>query len=331
MVDVKFEYVKITPESDFKQLSKLMLACFNKEADLAYFKWKHFQNPAGESIAFVAMHEDLIVGSYGIIPELYSIDGVKMTFYQGVDAMTHSDYQRRGLFFKIAQKVYDNALQRYNELKLITLPAPIARDGFVKKMGHKIIKEKCSYIFVPSLLFKVTHLFLSYKNLEVLAYTSITDELSSFLNNFRPHTKNSKFFDAPIFQWKIFDNPNHDFKVVGIKKNAQLIGICVYKIDTHKSCEISYVYFLEKHDYLSYVPHLIDYIVKTTNIRYIYTWEPPKGYLADAYKKAGLRVNTFKKGPFRDTFSFIIYENMYTENQGTMVFDSYDFQPILLD
>jgi GNAT superfamily N-acetyltransferase len=331
MTELKIEFKKITGFDDIKLHSELMFTCFGKKAEDNYFKWKYFNNPAGELIAYEAINEGKPVASYGIIPELYTIDGKVVKIYQGIDAMTHPDFQRKGLFVQISKKVYEDALNQEEHLIIITFPAHTAYDGFVKKLEHETIKVYCRYVFVPRLFFNVKQLLASSKIVEIQEYPKVDSELSTYLNHIKPITKIAKYFDAQIFQWKVFDNPNHDYKVIGVKKNNELLGVCVYRIDGIKTCEISWVNFLDKDDYLRYTDQFLKYIFKTTNIRYIYSWEPQQGVLAKAYKKAGFIINSFSKGPFRDTFPFIIYEKGNNVKNITKIFDSYDVQPIQLD
>ena len=119
--------------------------------------------------------------------------------------------------------------------------------------------------------------------------------------------------------------------MIGIEENKELLGVCGYRKDTEKTCEISYLHFLKAENYKKYLPLFIEHIFNETSVRYIYTWKSPKGVLADAYRKSGFMVNNFSKGPFRDTFPTIIYENNTDLTIDIKCFDNYEMQPILLD
>lgn len=331
MKDIEFEFNKITNDGNTKRLSELMFACFGKKADESYFKWKYFDNPAGDLIAYEALYEGKSVGFYGIIPELYTLDGKVEKVYQSMDTMTHPDFQRRGLFIKLARLTYEDALENEGKLFIVGFPGGQSYGGFIKKLDWKTIKEDCSYMFIPRPLFSLKNLFMSSKSITIQKYEVMTDELAEYFSKIKPTTKISKYFDTNIFQWKIFDNPNYDYNIISIKKENEILGVCVYRIESKKSCEISWLNFIDLDNYKIYIKHFLKYIFAETKIRYIYSWTPQNGYLAEGYRKAGLMVNTINKGPFIDRFPLIIYENGFPSALGTGNFDNYEFQPVLLD
>ncbi len=331
MKDAEFEFRRIRNDGNSNRFSELMFASFGKKADETYFKWKYFDNPAGELIAFEAIHDGKTVGFYGIIPELYNLNGQIERVYQSMDTMTHPDFQRRGLFVKLAKMTYADAIKQDGKLLIVGFPGDQSYGGFIKKLEWKTIKENCRYIFVPRPLFNMTRIFSPIKNAKIRPFSEMTGELVVYLSRIDPLTKISKFFDEKIFQWKIFDNPNYDYKVIGIIKNDSLSGVCVYRIGGLKSCEISWVNFLDQTDYKTRIRNILKHIFDETKIRYIYTWEPQPKDLAEAYKKSGFIVNTLSKGPFNTTFPLIIYENGFSAETGTEDFNNYEFQPLLLD
>src|SRR4051812_22084903 len=95
-------------ENEFHLLIPVMQDCFGLNFDVSYFKWKFVDNPAGFVVGFIAEASNGEVAAYyGVIPELYSIEGKETTIYQSCDTMTHSRHRRKGLFQKLALHCYD--------------------------------------------------------------------------------------------------------------------------------------------------------------------------------------------------------------------------------
>ncbi len=326
----KFEFKKITSIDNIVRLSDLMEQCFGMKVDLSYFKWKYFDNPAGEVVAYEALCEGKTVAFYGIIPEYYILNGRTEKIYQSMDTMTHPEFQRKGLFVSLAEKTYNEVIEREGKLMMIGFPGEQSYHGFVNKLGWKRIHE-CRYIFCHNLLFKTLHLFSIKKDITLVKYDCMSDELGSFLSSIHPHTKNSKLINKEIFEWKVFSNPRLKYKVICIKRNNQLIGICVYLVDYSHTCQILWIHFSDENDGLLYFSEVVKYIFNETKIKYIYSWETPQDISKEMFRKVGFIPNPFKKGPFHLKFSFITYEKNSGSNANLGVFEDYDFQPILLD
>lgn len=331
MAQTEIEIKKIEAGGDNNRFSDLFQKCFRQEKDATYFKWKYFDNPAGHIVGYEAVSKGKTVGSYGVIPEYYIINGEKKKIYQAVDAMVAPRFWGKKLFEQMAKTAQEDVINKEDKPFVIAFPGKMSFGEFVNNLGWQIIQKDCNYIFILRQYFQIRHLFLSSSKLKICKLTSVTEELANYLKLSLPQAPISKFFDAAIFQWKVFNNPNYKYNVIGIKDDKELLGICVYRRDTEKTCEISYLNFLDANNYKKYLPIFIKHIFTELSIRYIYTWKSPKGVLADAYKSIGFMVNIFSKGPFRDTFPIIIYEKDNALTIDTTDFDNYETQPILLD
>lgn len=329
--ETEIEIKRIEASDDNNRFSDLFLKCFRQQKDASYFKWKYFDNPVGNIIGYQAESKGKIIGSYGLIPEYYIINWEKKKIYQAVDAMVSPRFWGKKIFEQLAQKSQEDVLKEKERTFLFTFPGKLSINEFTNNLGWEIVREKCNYIFVLRQYFQIKHPFLFVSKAKIHNFTKVNKELEDYLNTITPQTPISKFFDANIFQWKVFENPNHNYKVIGIKENEELKGICVYRKDTEKTCEISYVNFSGNSLYKKYLPVFVKHIFDKNQIRYIYTWKPQKGVLADSYRKSGFKVNPFSKGPFRDTYRFIVYGKDILSEIDIKDFDNYEIQPILLD
>jgi hypothetical protein len=146
--------------SNLEKYSSLFELCFGITVTVDYFNWKYLNNPHGSLIAFEAYdpETDTIAAFYGVIPELYSVNGVDKIIYQSMDTMTHPNYRNRGLFVKLANCTYNYLLSTYHEVNLIGIPGSNSYHGFVKKLNW-INPIHFTYVFTTPLLIKATNYF----------------------------------------------------------------------------------------------------------------------------------------------------------------------------
>jgi hypothetical protein len=348
---MEFEFKKITTNENLARLSELMFLCFGIKTDASYFQWKYFDDPAGPAIAYEAVYNGKTVGFYGLIPELYWINGAVKKIYQATDVMTHpefpvlylahirhlevdgmshEDFQRKGLFVTLSEMATKDALSHDKEQVLIAIPGSRSCGKFINKLNWKLM-QTCNYIFLPSILFALKNSIKYNNNSSIIKFDGMNDMLFNYLQTMQAHTKVSKVINGEIFNWKIFNNPRFTYKVIGIVKNNELLGVCTYRVDYQHTCIINWLHFTDKINYKIYTPDFLKYIFKETKIKYVYTWKSKCGFLAEAYKKCGFLTNPFNKGPFNSKFPFIMYQEGSDTGNVLETFENYDFQPILLD
>jgi hypothetical protein len=327
---MEIEFKRITTYENMARLTELMYLCFNIKVDEDFFKWKYFDNPAGQAIVYEAIYDGKTVGSYGVIPEFYWIDGVVKKTYQAVEAMTHADFQRKGLFVKLAQLVTQDALNENKELFMTAFPGFQSYGGFVNKLDWKLI-HTVNYIFLPRIVSAFKNYNKPKSNFDIVKLDKGNKLLFNYLEGIRPHAAVSKVINKEIFSWKIFDNPRFKYNVIGLVRNNELLGICVYLVDYKNTCVVNWLNFNDKVDYNAYASYLLQYIFKETKIKYIYTMDSKSGFLSEAYRKAGFLTNPFNKGPFHSKIPFVIYQHGFDKGSSIESFNGYDFQPIILD
>jgi hypothetical protein len=70
-----------------------------------YWKWKYTKNPAGSPIIWLAESNNKIVGHYAIVPRIMKLGNAYMTGSSACDAATHPNYQGRGVFSSIVNRL----------------------------------------------------------------------------------------------------------------------------------------------------------------------------------------------------------------------------------
>lgn len=328
--ETEIEIKRIESTGDNSRFSELFRKCFKQEKDSSYFQWKYFDNPSGNIIGYEAIAKGKTIGSFGATPEFYNINGEKIKVFLCAEAMVAPRFWGKKLFEQMAIKLQEDIINSQEKTFIIGFPNKLSYVELVNNLHWQTVIKECNYTFILHQYFHIRHPFISSKAV-ICTFTELNSELDNYFANFTTHASISKFFDAKTFQWKVFENQKNKYSVIGIKEDTKLIGICVYRKDTEKSCEISYINFKEDFQYKKYLPLFIKHIFTETSGRYIYTWKSEKGVLADAYKKTGFFVNKFSKGPFRDTFPIIIYKKDCDLPVDIADFSNYEAQPILLD
>jgi len=102
----KFMIIRPFGEKDQEGIKSLFKACFGKEMSTEEWTWKYKNSYLGSSAA-VAEDDGRIIAHYGGLKMCFHYNGGTLDAYQGCDAMTHPEYQSRGIIVKTALGFYE--------------------------------------------------------------------------------------------------------------------------------------------------------------------------------------------------------------------------------
>lgn len=326
-----------SPEFSFRSVDEQSLgrfremfeACFGLRVDESYFRWKYLDNPAGKVVAYEALDGERPAAFYGVIPEIWKFNGAARTIYQSMDTATHPSYQRRGLFVKLAKLTYDYVM-REGETTIVGFPGGQSYPGFVNKLGWKHVHD-LELVFTQSTLFRLMHLGRPAARLDFEVVERKSEDLARFLLQFSGITPLVKQLSPEFVDWRVFRHPLLRYVVVLVRSNSTVVGCCIYREDTPRSCCVEWLGFSDPALYDPYVPAVISYVFRASGRRYVYTWEPTEQRLRRAYRRAGLIRNRTSRGPFTDRFPFIVYRSPSVANDPWFVPLNYDLQPLSHD
>jgi predicted N-acetyltransferase YhbS len=71
---------------------------------VAFFRWKHFENPFGPSFMLVAEADEQVVGLRAFMRWEFVAEGRRFRAVRAVDTATHPDYQGRGIFSALTRQ-----------------------------------------------------------------------------------------------------------------------------------------------------------------------------------------------------------------------------------
>ncbi len=283
----------------FDTLIPLMKDCFGLEVNLEYFKWKFIDNPAGQFIGFIAVHNetDEIAAYYGVIPEEYSINSIHRVIFQSCDTMTHKNHRRKGLFKKLALHCYDY-IDRNHQLFIIGFGGDQSTQGFLKLGWRRIFDMR--YFFIPKILcFSNKASFQDHKIKEVDAV-----DVFKIAQNKKQNSINS-IRTLEQFKWRL-SNPLNPCKVISFNDEAYIayyiLGDKIFLFDYYFSSKLN-------------AKKLLNYlkgVVKRDALRGIITISQDNSESMSELKKLGFLMNPFSFGPLNVRIPFIFYTDEST-------------------
>lgn len=283
---------------EFHVLIPLMEACFGMNVPLAYFEWKFLHNPAGFVKGYIAKTSTgKVAAYYGVIPELYYINGAETVIYQSGDTMTHPEHRRKGLFELLARHCY-SSLQEQNKLFIIGFGGRSSMPGLLKFGWKQLFDIK--YCFFP----KVFTIFQKYRYKNIYEIKNYEQISSLFLKSNQTAVIHSHKTLAG-FQWRL-SNPLYAYFVVAHRAaNGDYDAYLCYYFSDNKLILFDY-FFENATGERNLMWYLKDKLSKST-CKGIVAFVQEKSDYATLLKKHGFISNPLGKGPLSEKVPFILF------------------------
>lgn len=308
--------IKQLHKENFDLLIPLMMDCFGMNTDIEYFKWKFVNNPAGQVIGYFAQCNDTgeVAAYYGVIPEIYMIDGKKKTIFQSCDTMTHSKHRRKGLFKKLANFCYDQ-LRAEGKLFIIGFSGRMSTPGFLK-FGWKHIFDM-KYYFIPRLF--ILPFLGNIKGRKEYHIREITDYgmIENLILDSNQSERNHSLKTLEIFRWRV-SNPRIDYKTRALWNGHEYQSYVTYYIENQKIFLFDF-YYKNKSAFKALIKDLKKE-VKADRFKGIVSYVKSKSEFSKALKGVGFISNNFSKGPLSEKGPFILL----AENDDLMMYSHPD-------
>lgn len=313
-------------------LKEVYKVCFDVAMGSDYFYWKYRENPVGEVIAYIATDGGTVAAFYGVIPELYLVNGEPVKIYQSMDTMTHPNYQRRGLFGKLAKMTYEHILATEKALTIVGIPGTSSYPGFVNKLEWKDIHH-FRYIFLPQTVYKMRRLFRRTKSFAVNKITEMDSSVTAFLAKRSLSDKPIQpYLFAEFFNWRVFKNRTDKYQVLRVDEGGEMIGLCLYSPAEKNRYFIHFLSFMEQKAAGDVLGSVLQFLFNDCNAEFVYTWEPTDSFLSKIYLGHGFLKNPIGRGPFSYEVPLIIYnQSPDTKTANWHNIDNYDLQPLMQD
>lgn len=100
---------------------------------LRWWHWMYQENPAGKGLIWLAEANGRIAAQHALVPVRLKVGSQTVLGSWGMDAMTHPDYRRQGLFEAISKELGEHAARIGMDIET-GIPNQYSHPGLVKKL-----------------------------------------------------------------------------------------------------------------------------------------------------------------------------------------------------
>lgn len=97
---------------DEHHILNLFSDVFDRQMDLAYWRWRFLDSPFGSGIIKLAFDDGKLIGHYAVTPLHVQVAGRLLKGGLAVTAMTHPAYRGKGIFAQLGEEVFAACEQR---------------------------------------------------------------------------------------------------------------------------------------------------------------------------------------------------------------------------
>lgn len=293
---------------------KNYLLCFEKDGtfrDMENLHWIHHQNLLHKNVIYYAMIGDVMAGIYTALPVIFRINNELRPALQSIDTLTDIDHRGKGLFIKLANKLYKEAAE--NKFALVYgFPNENSAPGFFKKLQWSsfgeapfLIKPLSTSYFIKKILYRKRHTDFSSSNYifnsmesKLLNKDTVIKAMKNYGDDYditwKLAAKNIKVCvdrSAMYMNWRYVDKPGEHYYRYGLYKNNKLAGAIVFAIKHKHDGLIGYIMELIFDPSDSNTgEQLLKFstrIFRKSKVDVVLAWCFPGSFNYSAYKKKG--------------------------------------------
>lgn len=127
----------------------------------AYWRWKHFENPFGDSPILLAEHEGKLVGLRVFMRWEWIKGGRTFRAVRAVDTATHPDWRGKGIFSRLTRQLVDEMREEGVDF-IFNTPNEQSRPGYLKMGWESVGRTDVS--LRPLSPFRMARAFIGRKN-----------------------------------------------------------------------------------------------------------------------------------------------------------------------
>ena len=290
--------------------------CFENNGtsrNIEHLFWLHQKNLANTHIIYYAMNGDNIAAIYTAMPVMFKIKTNLCKAMQSIDTITDVNHRGKGLFPKLASKLYEDAPKNdlelvygfpnensapgfFNKLKWISfgeapfLLKPLRVQYFIKKIFKKqrpaeTLDEKHSYILPAESVLKGGQVVIK-------SIDSFGEDYDVLWNTVSMNIAVTVDRSAAYMNWRYVNKPGENYSKAAIYVNGVLEGIIVFTIKNKHSGRIGYTMELifEPSKAINTGVALLKYassVFKREKADAVLAWCFAHSFNYEAYKNAG--------------------------------------------
>lgn len=125
----------------FDGISELFAESFNKPLDKALWHWAYIDNPFGDPLVAIALHQGRVVGHYAVVPMDLENGSAKLSGFLSMTTMVAVDFRMHKLFQRLAEMVYERVKKLKVPAIVFGFPNDNSAPGFIKRLGWTISED----------------------------------------------------------------------------------------------------------------------------------------------------------------------------------------------
>ena len=313
MKQTQNDYTIVKGNGEDKELEKYRL-CFERNGtprDMQNLEWLHRQNLPGRNMIYYAMHNEMIASIYTALPVILRINGLLKPGLQSIDTLTDMEYRGKGLFIKLATRLYEDAVNDKYEF-IYGFPNDNSAPGFFKKLQWKSFGE-APFLFKPlNPLYFLKKIFTRKKSTD-FSSTNYVFDVSTIKHidkdiSIRPITIFDNAYNeiwkhaaenigvcvdrsAEYMNWRYINKPGENYYRFGIYMQEKLSGIVVFSIKNKHDGLIGYLMELIFDPSITGIgKQLLKFttgLFKKHKVDVVLAWNIPGTFNHNAYKQSG--------------------------------------------
>lgn len=182
----------------------------------AIWRYKHLDNPFGQSLVLVAQEGDQIIGVRAFMRWQWQYKNKVHAAFRAVDTATHPDHQGKGVFKKLTLKAIEMGKQNGDHF-IFNTPNNQSMPGYLKMGWEKVSKLKVRLIPTSPLSWKADD-----QKLEYALFKECSDEhIKSLCDKHNVVTSKKNVLFTPKSQaylkWRYENNPLQEYEVMAGK------------------------------------------------------------------------------------------------------------------
>ena len=200
-----------------------------------YWRWKHVENPFGESPVLLCMEDSELIGVRAFMRWTWTLNGGVYKAVRAVDTATHPGHQGKGIFTKLTMRLVDHCKQLGDHFVFNT-PNEQSKPGYLKMGWQEAGKLPIQVNIQRPLNIARNLLFNTVEDKDEtehkgLAYFLDHPTIESLLkSHVEKYQKIGTLLSAAYLRWRYVDVPVASYVAVGDEQSGSLNGLVIGRI-----------------------------------------------------------------------------------------------------
>ncbi len=167
----------------YDKISVLFFESFGKQLDKKLWEWAYINNPFGNPLVSLAIHDGKVVGHYAVVPMNLENKTESIRGFLSMTTMVAVDFRKHKLFQLLAERVFSK-INALNEPALVFgFPNDNSAPGFKKRLGWEISEEYKVVTLQANMLSDAVQLLEEYVGSNSLTLNLEKDEVCKWRAN----------------------------------------------------------------------------------------------------------------------------------------------------